>query len=475
MKKLILIIATVICAVLLFSEVIWEDNFETETGWVLTGEFEIDAPQGLGGEHGSGDPTVAFEGTKILGADLTGLGSNAGDYEANVADHGYTAVSPSINCGNHENVSMTFKSWLGVEQSQYDHAYIEISNDGGSSWQLVWENSVTVTDDGWSDFTLDISEFANFQPDVRIRFALGATDSSWFYCGWNVDVLQVIGDAGEVTEITGNIVDEVTSEPIENAVVLAGFNSAITDEEGNFTMQIALGDYQMKVMAAGYYHGYQDITVTAETDPITVQLQSLLIPINLIGDSPVENFVNLSWNSPLGSPEPIAAFNIYKNGAIFATLTDSVYTEEIEVAGTYEYSVSAIYLSGVSEQSESVSIEVDVTDAEDVELALANHKLVNYPNPFNPTTTISFELNTEITEFTEIEIFNTKGQKVRSFSVISTKANNGEVERSQLTQTCSVTWNGTDSSGNAVSSGIYYSVLKQNGKAVASNKMVLLK
>lgn len=470
MKKILIIILLGICASLLFSEVIWEENFETDTGWVLTGEFEIDAPQGLGGEHGSGDPEVAFEGTKILGVDLTGLGTQPGDYEPDVPDHGYTAVSPSINCGNHENISMTFKSYLGIEQVQYDHAYIEISNDGGSSWQIVWENSVTVTDDSWSDFTLDISEFANFQPDVKIRFALGVTDGSWFYCGWNVDMLQVTGDPGEVAIVSGSVTDETSSTAIEGAIVTVGFNSATTDAEGNFSLQAALGDYVMQVVAAGYYQNYSDITVTADTEAFLVEMQTLMIPENLLGESPVENFVNLSWNSPSASPEAVVGYNIYKNSALFATQTDSIYSEAIEVAGTYNYSVSAIYLSGVSAQTEAVTIEVDVTDAEDVELALANHKLVNYPNPFNPSTEISF--TAKDAEGAKIEIYNLKGQKVKSFSVISIPSFG---KRSQLSNMFSVTWNGTDSSGKAVSSGIYYSVLKQAGKAIATNKMVLLK
>jgi len=473
MKKLLIIALVTFCVSILFAELIWEDNFETDTGWVLTGEFEIDTPQGLGGEHGNADPAAAFEGTKILGVDLTGLGSQAGDYEGNVGDHGYTAVSPSINCGNYENVNLTFKSWLGLEQNQYDKGYIEVSNDGGNAWQIVWENSETIEENSWSDFTLDISEFANFQPDVKIRFAIGSTDGSWFYCGWNIDLLQLTGNPGEITEVTGNVIAEESSNAIEGAMVVLGFNTVYTDAEGNFVIQSAVGDFQLSVIAAGYYHDNQLITVSSETAPINVSLQTLLIPENLTGESPVENFVNLSWDAPSGSPEEIVGYNVYKNGAIFQTVTETSYTEEIEVAGTYDYTVSAIYLSGVSEQTEAVSIEVDVTDAEDVELALANHKLVNYPNPFNPTTTISF--TAKYAQDAKIEIYNLKGQKIKSFVCHPELACPERSRREGQAQTFSITWNGTDSNNKAVSSGIYYSVLKQGGKTVATNKMVLLK
>jgi len=38
-----------------------------------------------------------------------------------------------------------------------------------------------------------------------------------------------------------------------------------------------------------------------------------------------------------------------------------------------------------------------------------------------------------------------------------------------------VIWNGTDKNNNPVSSGIYLSRLKVNGKTITSNKMILMK
>jgi len=91
--------------------------------------------------------------------------------------------------------------------------------------------------------------------------------------------------------------------------------------------------------------------------------------------------------------------------------------------------------------------------------------LVNYPNPFNPSTTISFELNTEITENTEIEIYNVKGQRIREFKMENVKRKMNKV-----------TWNGTNQQKNPVASGVYFAVLKaEDGRVWASRKMILLK
>jgi len=88
-------------------------------------------------------------------------------------------------------------------------------------------------------------------------------------------------------------------------------------------------------------------------------------------------------------------------------------------------------------------------------------KLTNYPNPFNPSTTISFDLTTGSAENTELVILNLKGQKVKQFSIFNNQS--------------SITWDGTDTRNQSVSSGIYFYILSVNGHNFASKKCLLLK
>ncbi|MCD4819473.1 MAG: leucine-rich repeat domain-containing protein [Candidatus Cloacimonetes bacterium] len=82
-----------------------------------------------------------------------------------------------------------------------------------------------------------------------------------------------------------------------------------------------------------------------------------------------------------------------------------------------------------------------------------------YPNPFNPTTTIKFSVKENETAI--LEIFNLKGQLVKSYPVFS--AGNHLAE-----------WNGKDNSGNKVSSGIYlYKLQSESTEQV--HKMLMLK
>ncbi|MCK5617762.1 MAG: T9SS type A sorting domain-containing protein, partial [Candidatus Krumholzibacteria bacterium] len=85
----------------------------------------------------------------------------------------------------------------------------------------------------------------------------------------------------------------------------------------------------------------------------------------------------------------------------------------------------------------------------------------NYPNPFNPTTTIPFTLPKQC--LTNLSIYCVEG------SLIKTLVN--ETLNAGYKQT---TWDGTNSHGNAVSSGVYFYRLKA-GKKVLTRKMVLLK
>lgn len=85
----------------------------------------------------------------------------------------------------------------------------------------------------------------------------------------------------------------------------------------------------------------------------------------------------------------------------------------------------------------------------------------NYPNPFNPTTTIHYSLKTDSP--VQIEIYNLLGQKVKTLVNGAKKSGNH-----------SIVWNGKDDAGRNAGSGIYFYKMTA-GKYSASHKMVLMK
>ena len=104
------------------------------------------------------------------------------------------------------------------------------------------------------------------------------------------------------------------------------------------------------------------------------------------------------------------------------------------------------------------------TGTENYELQISNFKLNNFPNPFNPSTIISF-FTAESPEYAEIIIYNLKGQKIKTFHVIL----------SGVEGQSSIVWDGTDDNGKNVSSGIYFYKLIMDDKIIATKKCLLLK
>ncbi len=100
-----------------------------------------------------------------------------------------------------------------------------------------------------------------------------------------------------------------------------------------------------------------------------------------------------------------------------------------------------------------------VTDTEENTISPVNVRLNNFPNPFNPSTTINFS-TTESTEDTELVIYNLKGQKIRQFPNLNNRS--------------SIIWDGKDKNNKPVSSGVYFYQLK-TGEQQITKKMMLLK
>ena len=85
----------------------------------------------------------------------------------------------------------------------------------------------------------------------------------------------------------------------------------------------------------------------------------------------------------------------------------------------------------------------------------------NYPNPFNPETTIKFSLSTE--SMLRLDIYNIKGQRIKTL-----------VNENMLPGRHEVVWNGLDDNNRTVASGIYFYRLRTKDY-IQTRKIVLLK
>ena len=96
-------------------------------------------------------------------------------------------------------------------------------------------------------------------------------------------------------------------------------------------------------------------------------------------------------------------------------------------------------------------------------IIIPKYNLYNYPNPFNPETTINFSV-TQTSSFVTLKIYNIKGQKVKT--LVHEVLPAGEH---------STIWDGRDYNQQPVGSGLYFYKLSVNGKTETVKKCLLLK
>ena len=179
-------------------ETIFYDDFEQERGWVLTGEWQRGVPTGLGGQiqgqsntSGPAGANHAVSGTRVIGTDLTGLGSYPGNYEPMLPPLAYVATTPEISTSYYNEIRLSFQRWLNVHL--FDRASIDISTNNGTTWTTIWENQQVQNTSTWNQISYLVPQ-ANRKASVRFRFTLGETGGTNLQSGWNIDNLVITGN-----------------------------------------------------------------------------------------------------------------------------------------------------------------------------------------------------------------------------------------------------------------------------------------
>jgi hypothetical protein len=157
----------------------YRDTFEDASGgWTLTGEWEIGEPQGLGGSSGPADPAAAYNNSGVLGHDLSGLGSHAGDYEPETRE---IAQSPTFDATSWVNTKLIFYRRLNTHSS--DEASLWMHTAGG---RPLYRSEGTVSQSSFSLVSADLAQGVDGEPSVRFEFHQQA-DAATEYSGWNID------------------------------------------------------------------------------------------------------------------------------------------------------------------------------------------------------------------------------------------------------------------------------------------------
>ncbi|MCL4548571.1 MAG: discoidin domain-containing protein, partial [Bacteroidetes bacterium] len=180
------------------------------------------------------------------------------------------------------------------------------------------------------------------------------------------------------------------------------------------------------------------------------------------------NRIKLNWEAAYGKQYRIEVSNDNSNWTTLLTQTNGQ-------GGIEQYNVSAsarylrIYGTKRGTQYGYSLYEIEVynlttptsVNEKETELPFSFKLSNNYPNPFNPSTTINYEIPRASN--VRIEIFNSLGQLVK----VLTDSFHQAGKYSSI-------WNGDDSSGSLVASGVYFYRMSAEGFTLVK-KMVLMK
>ncbi len=220
-----------------------------------------------------------------------------------------------LDCSTCEMVNLQFDNdWNPIQEA--DYCYIDVSNDGGATWNnvLTWGGDnvdITATHE-----IIDISAYADFQPSVLVRFHSVQPGWDWW---WTIDNVGIYGTCGPQVygSLEGYVTEYGTRDPIEGAIVTIGSYTGTTNDQGYYFIDdVGIGIYDVYCTADGYVDAVQpgveifeeqttqqdfellwsEIAVDPTSfDVVVPQGETLDVPMSIINDGPGELTYNISF------------------------------------------------------------------------------------------------------------------------------------------------------------------------------------
>jgi len=180
------------------------------------------------------------------------------------------------------------------------------------------------------------------------------------------------------------------------------------------------------------------------------------------GGAGVGKIIALAANSRgdlLASGGPIGVYEIYRSDDNGDSWTYFGLDEQIWELGINEsddmFAAGFMYVYRLG----ATALDVE-NDDQSAELPQGFALSPNYPNPFNPTTTIEFAL--PVRSDIGLTVYNVLGQRVRTLLERELPASEHRIE-----------WDGTDDNGNRVASGVYFYRLLTDSRTLTRNMLLL--
>jgi len=249
----------------------------------------------------------------------------------------------------------------------------------------------------------------------------------------------------------------------------------ITVTLDNFVIIEPENDYYLgyKVLSTNGNYAYSDNYPTTSGKSALVKTTNVWISLtdyNFLISGTIITQAYAVITGSVNTDIDIDPIDVVVKAGMYKTTPDNDFNYVLHVSpGTYQIRASAS--GGESAQynitaadQETINVDLNITQTASTEYE--NHvpvkmELSNYPNPFNPTTTIHFALPK--TTQVKLEIFNVKGQLIKTFDEGLLESGNHQL-----------IWTGKDNQAATVPSGIYLYKLTA-GNDIICNKALLLK
>jgi hypothetical protein len=408
-------------------------------------------------------------------------------------------ITPAFNCPPEGYIR--FDSFVFLGSTHGDHYYVKVSTDGGNSWTPIWDASSEIGGESnyEAPFVVDLTPYGGQQINLAFNAEDPPSNDGLWYT-WFIDNIY-IGNAQTMAQFeypipvvpaSGKAFYAVAGENMRkdgsqdrattghynrsrstqrNERVLQGYHvfRFISGQENNEAMWEALTDEEISTLSFsddawddlpnGSYRWAVKAVYTAGVISAPAFSNTLVKDIvtgNLVG------FVRREHGAGIrGATISVGDQQTQTNtaGAYALTLEVGSYTVTVSAEDYDTQVITDVTIS--PNQNTTLNVVLSpVANEDDIVPVTATVLKGNSPNPFNPETTIYYDLLDA--GKVRLDVYNVKGQKVRT--LVNTEKQSGRH---------SVVFDARDDNGRALSSGVY--IYRFNsGKYSSTKKMMLM-
>ncbi len=396
-------------------------------------------------------------------------------------------ISPGMNTGL--NATLAF-NYFSTELNSLDESILRLfkSIDSGTNWTNqhgkvdTGANTVTLSGiDGFSLWTLseDIAPVTQAVSTTFSNTSNTSTTVDWTrgdgeYCAVFIAVASS-GTAGPVdaTTYSANTIfgsgDQIASSGWYCVYNGTGTSVSVSGLSASTTYRVHVCEYngntgqELYLIASGTENPANvttnDGSLPVELSSFSAQSEGKTIVLEWVTESETDNlgFIlersldNQTWMT-ISSYKTHTA--LWGQGNT-SSRTEYTFTDKTVAAeADYTYRLSEVNIEGERNVIASTSVNIDA-------LPVTTQLFAAYPNPFNPTTTVAYQLAKE--ERVEISVYNTLGSFIKTL-----------YSSNQPAGSYQVSWDATNENGSKVPSGAYL-IRMQTDKVTQTQKVLLVK